>query len=1063
MKEIKKNSKKMRIITILLAALMSITMLIFVPQISKPVFADEGDPALVLGAGALSKDANGEKPQVLTYGGQDWYVIAYDGKNGYGEYISYINAQGFEEALYRENTVTLLQKTIDTEIAFRKDSQAVDANEYGKSELPAYYKARLEDENKPLFSAQEQSAIAARTLAGGNANYNMEGYDTNRVKGENVKDAVLWPLSVAEASALSNTIRTNGNEQFWWLRTPGEDDRSSAGVWAGGDINEDGNRVTNPSGIRSAFDLTRICVLFTSAAEDGKASASAGTDALTPVRQNKSNRWKVTLKDDGTIAGLDKHKSFVLTSTKTTCDGKSLNIGYRGATTGANEYISAIIVNYEGAITYYGRLGFASADADASVTINLGDALGEGDKLYLFNEQYNGDNKTDYASALKEVVIPQTGHDWEFTGFSWEGDESAGFTGAEATYVCKNDPEHTTSVAAEFNTIIVDPTCTEEGQTTFIAAVYADYSPDGQDHSESKESEPAAPLGHDWAFIDFVWNGDDYSGYTEAAAYYVCRHDENHTQTVAAKITEESTEPTCADMGMTSYTAVVAAADSPDGEEHSAKADAKYIEPLGHDWEFVDFTWNGSETEGFTEVTANYKCKKDESHTTSVYVGVIVEETPPACTESGKTVYTAVITAGESPDMQDHSEVREAKTSEPTGHDWEFVNFSWTGEESTGFTKVIAGFRCRNNPMHTKAADASFTEEVIEPTCTEGGKTVYTATVTAADSLDNSEHTGTKDAKITPAKGHIWEFDKITWTGDAVNGYTKAAITYRCKTDQAHTYSIDIAVTEKVTEATCTTDGKTTYSTTIAAPVSLDKQEHSATTDGKTVKAKGHDWAFIEFVWTGDDVNGYTGAKAYYQCKTDPSHTQMVAANITETVIEPTAASEGKTIYTALVTKNISLDKIEHSSSKDAKAIGSITYTISANDDTTWAKGSSSTLDFTVNRNVDDSQTYGQFREILVDGSPIASSHYTVTAGSLHVSIKSSYLKTLEEGPHTLTVVFGDATSSNITFTVAPKGSKTVPKGNGNSSVGWLILITIAIMVIAIGAVFLWRKLVKKQ
>lgn len=1066
MKEKTRKTGKRSLLSILLAALMSIAMLVAAPQMITQVRADEGDPALVLSTGALAKDANGEKAQILSYGGQDWYVIAYDGKNGYGEYISYINAQGFEEALYREGVVTVLQKTVDKDTSFRKNSDAADANEYGKSDLLAYFKTQLTDEKKPILSKQEQSAIAKRTLAGGTSNYNEEAYDDNKIKGADVNDAVLWPLSVAEAATLSDTIRTVGNEKFWWLRTPGEDDRSAAVVWAGGDINNGGSRVSNPVGVRPAFDLNRNAVLFTSAAEGGKISATEGTDALTPIGQNKNNRWKVTLRDDGTIAGLDGHKSFEVTSVTTTCDGNSLTIGYKGAVSGTNEYISAAIVNYEGTITYYGRLGFASADANASVTINLGGVLGEGDKLYLFNEQCNGDNKTDYASALREITIPPVGHDWAFTGFTWFED-TEGYTGAEANYACKNDPEHTTSIAADFGVNVVEPTCTEGGKTTFVVAVSADYSLDGQDHSESRESEPTAPIGHDWEFREFSWTGDVTSGYTDASAVFVCKHDESHVQTVAATVSEETLAPTCIDTGRTNYTAVVAAADSLDGEEHSAMVDAKYIDPFGHDWEFSGFTWMGDEESGFTGAEAVYRCKKDESHTTSIYLNIIIDEKAPTCTEGGKTVLTVAIGAAESPDGKDHSESKEAKTTEPLGHDWEFVNFSWVGEETQGFSKVVGGFRCTRNGMHTKAVDAAFTEKVIEPTCTEDGKTVYTASISAADSLDKAEHTGTKEAKVTKAKGHTWEFAEFTWTGDAANGYTNAAASYKCKADAKHTQAVEAKITETVTAPTCTVDGKTTYTATIAEADSLDKKEHSGNKDAKVVKAKGHDWVFVEFLWAGDDVNGYTSAKASYKCKTDPSHTQMVDANISETVIPPTTESEGRTVYTALITKNLSLDKLEHSANKDAMVVDKITYTVSEGDKSAWAKGSSATLDFTVNRSVDDSQTYGQFRELLIDGSPIADSHFTVSAGSLNVSLKASYLETLAEGKHTLTVVFGDATSSEATFTVAPKGSKIKPDGNGggggNTAIIWIIVVGVVILAAIAAAVILMRRRDKKQ
>lgn len=84
------------------------------------------------------------------------------------------------------------------------------------------------------------------------------------------------------------------------------------------------------------------------------------------------------------------------------------SVAWTGATTGTNEYVSALIKNSSGAVTYYGRLKNLSGTTDASgeVAIDFSGKMKDGDKLYIFNEQYNGDYKTDYASALKEMTIP---------------------------------------------------------------------------------------------------------------------------------------------------------------------------------------------------------------------------------------------------------------------------------------------------------------------------------------------------------------------------------------------------------------------------------------------------------------------------------------------------------------------------------------------------------------------------------------------------------------------------------------------------------------------------------
>ena len=66
---------------------------------------------------------------------------------------------------------------------------------------------------------------------------------------------------------------------------------------------------------------------------------------------------------------------------------------------------------------------------------------------------------------------------------------------------------------------------------------------------------------------------------------------------------------------------------------------------------------------------------------------------------------------------------------DPIGHDWEFKDFTWTGNETDGYEMAVANYVCENDPSHKMTANAEITEEVIDPTCTEEGKTVYTATI----------------------------------------------------------------------------------------------------------------------------------------------------------------------------------------------------------------------------------------------------------------------------------------------------------------------------------------------
>lgn len=187
---------------------------------------------------------------------------------------------------------------------------------------------------------------------------------------------------------------TLGSDQpdCWWLRSLGSSSDRALFVSPNGSINGTGSEVNLISVfVRPALNLDLTNVIFTSAAVDGK----KGNEALTAVDNYIGSEWKLTVLDSdrNTFNASFESKS-----------GNLVTVNYTGATTGTNEYISAIIKNSEGTVTYYGRLAEVSSEA-GTVNIDVGEKLNEGDTLYVFNEQYNGDYKTDYTSELKEITI----------------------------------------------------------------------------------------------------------------------------------------------------------------------------------------------------------------------------------------------------------------------------------------------------------------------------------------------------------------------------------------------------------------------------------------------------------------------------------------------------------------------------------------------------------------------------------------------------------------------------------------------------------------------------------
>ncbi len=271
------------------------------------------------------------------------------------------------------------------------------------------------------FSSKEQGVIAETyvynaTQSDGSSNPNPI-YSTSG--GNNTMDKIFL-LSIEEA--INSSYFPNGNDSrkstntayvasdprmngvgeadYWWLRSPGggsddgDDDRFAANVIGRGDVHYEGYGVhlTNHV-VRPAFNLNLNSVLFTSAAEGGKSASGMGS-GLASVGDYTGNEWKLTL--------LDSSRSGFTASTETVADNK-VTIAYSNATTGSNEYISAIVQDADGSVPYYGRiaqLDGTTNTASGTVEIDLSGINMTGKTLCVFNEQYNGDKMTDYASAL---------------------------------------------------------------------------------------------------------------------------------------------------------------------------------------------------------------------------------------------------------------------------------------------------------------------------------------------------------------------------------------------------------------------------------------------------------------------------------------------------------------------------------------------------------------------------------------------------------------------------------------------------------------------------------------
>ena len=367
---------KKRILSILLALCM---VLCLVPTTAFAAGETAtGSAAIQLGTDALSKNVNTATAPTV-YFGQDhennpgaWRVIDYDGNSAAGT--------AGNMTLLAANNMGLSKFGASNAYADSALKEAIDA---------------LADK----LTAKETDAVEKRTLASGN--YDEE--NTDGVAGPAVSNAAFWPLSSKEANAVNNDLRVVDPEHpgwassYWWLRSPDED-YSTAFVAGRGEVRYYGGYSTSKEfGVRPAFDLNLDSVLFASAAVGGKPDGG-----LQPVSPNYTgNEWKLTLYDS-------KRNDFSRTTWEVSAStkGGTVEISYTDAKTGANEYISALIFDDVGNVIYYGRSNASLTEKDGTAQLTIPAGFAEGTyTLKVFNEQYNGDRKTDLASGFADVTL----------------------------------------------------------------------------------------------------------------------------------------------------------------------------------------------------------------------------------------------------------------------------------------------------------------------------------------------------------------------------------------------------------------------------------------------------------------------------------------------------------------------------------------------------------------------------------------------------------------------------------------------------------------------------------
>lgn len=391
----------------------------------------------VAATGEETAQIPGAAISVGTSGVKNGSIVSY-GKDG----AQWLVLDGLNTTTDEAGLVLISKDIVDANIAFHDGGLD---NSWANSDAKVWNSEYAAN----TFSAAELAGISDTTKAEEAGTYFGANWSKDALSGEK-----LFFLSAAEVQDyFGNSIEgliasCDGVKEGWWLRSAYTD----RGIYSG--IVSDAGFVGYPHvaatwGARPAFNIAASTVALTSSAVGGKVSGSVGADSLVAVEAGSSDILKLTVVDQA-------HSGFAATigETAQTVGYTSwvLPITYSGAVVGENEYVSVLICDQLGKAVYYGHI--AQNSASGSVNVNMPADLSGKYTISVFAEQCNGDNNTDFGSALvsAELVIDDGISSVDSWGLTLEGDIEAVFLLNLADAV-KNDPEAYISVTVEDNTV----------------------------------------------------------------------------------------------------------------------------------------------------------------------------------------------------------------------------------------------------------------------------------------------------------------------------------------------------------------------------------------------------------------------------------------------------------------------------------------------------------------------------------------------------------------------------------------------------------------------------------
>ncbi len=229
-------------------------------------------------------------------------------------------------------------------------------------------------------------------------------------------------------------------------------------------------------------------------------------------------------------------------------------------------------------------------------------------------------------------------------------------------------------------------------------------------------------------------------------------------------------------------------------------------------------------------------------------------------------------------------------------HDWGEPEYKWDDDWKTATATRV----CKYNTDHKETEKVNTTSNVtLAPTCTQWGKTTYTATF---QSPAFKQQSVTRE-DVAPL-GHDYQLTGWSWTG-----YTAAQAVFTCTRGDDTKY-VEAEVKSQRSEPTSEQDGKIVYT----ASVTFENKPYS---NEKTEIIPALDPAYELSKWEWED---YESAKATFTDK-NGGKPLTVEALIQIERTEPKCETAGKIIYTAIAKlgedtftdeKTVTIDPLEH-------------------------------------------------------------------------------------------------------------------------------------------------------